>query len=255
MVITDIRDRVGYIYLNRIEKKNAFNPEMISAMIAALNEFRHQDEVKVVVFASKSDVFCAGADLEYLKQIQQNNFEENLKDSMHVKDLFHHIYTYPKITISMIEGHAIAGGAGIATACDFCFMVPEAKLGYTEVKIGFVPAIVSVFLVKKIGEAKARNLLLTGRLIDGAEAKEMGIASAILSKETIEIETHLYAKNLADTTSLESIRYTKELLLHIHHLDIYTAMNLAAESNARMRETRDFQKGIQAFLSKEKLEW
>lgn len=255
MVLTEIRERIGYIILNRLDKKNAFNPEMIQEIQSAFDAFREDDQVKVVVLSSNSDVFCAGADLDYLKSLQTNSYNENLADSMAVKDMFEQIYTFPKITIAQIEGHAIAGGAGLANACDFCFAVPDIKMGYTEVKIGFTPAIVSVFLIRKIGEMKARELLLTGNLISALEAKKMNLINEIYSTEEIKEKVFDFAKNIAKTTSSESIKHTKELIGLLHDKSLQEGMILGAQFNAKMRETEDFKKGVSSFINKEKIDW
>lgn len=255
MVITEIRERIGYIILNRLDKKNAFNPAMIAEIKSAFNQFKKEEQVKIVVLASNSDVFCAGADLEYLKTLQGNTPEENLKDSYSVKEMFESIYTFPKITIAMVEGHAIAGGAGLANACDFCISVPNAKFGYTEVKIGFTPAIVSVFLIRKIGEMRAREILLTGNLISADEAKEISLINQIYQADEIKNKVHEFAINLAKSTSGESIQYTKELMTKLHDKSLEEAMNLGAEFNSKMRETADFKRGVSAFINKEKIEW
>jgi methylglutaconyl-CoA hydratase len=255
MVITEINGQVGYVILNRLEKKNAFNPEMIQAIKDAFIDLEANPIVKVVVLSSNSDVFCAGADLEYLKQLQFNSFEDNLKDSEVVKSLFELIYTYPKITIAQVEGHAIAGGSGLATACDFCYAVPEAKFGYTEVRIGFTPAIVSVFLIRKIGEAKARELLLSGKLISSSHAQNIGMISEVFEVAQIKEKVAEIAGELARVTSAESILMTKSLLNELYDKSLPDAMNLGALYNAKMRETADFKKGITSFINKEKLTW
>jgi methylglutaconyl-CoA hydratase len=185
MLDIEIRKRVGYLTLNRVEKKNALNFEFIQRIKTALDELAIHPEVKLLVIKSKSDVFCAGADLEYLISLKNNSFENNVSDTRHIAELFDKIYNFPKLTIAQVEGHAIAGGCGIATACDFCYAIPDAKFGYSEVRIGFVPALVSVYLVKKIGESKARELLLTGKLVSGEEAYRLGIVNAIVTKEAI----------------------------------------------------------------------
>jgi methylglutaconyl-CoA hydratase len=165
MLLQEVKNRIGYLILNRLEKKNALNFDYIKAIKSALDEMAKNTEVKVLVIKSNSDVFCAGADLEYLISLKENSYEDNLKDTRHIAELFDMIYNFPKLTIAQVEGHAIAGGCGIATAADFCYATPEAKFGYSEVKIGFIPALVSVYLIKKIGETKARELLLTGKLV------------------------------------------------------------------------------------------
>ncbi|HWA36104.1 MAG TPA: enoyl-CoA hydratase/isomerase family protein, partial [Cyclobacteriaceae bacterium] len=160
-----VADRVGYITLNRPEKRNALNQEMVSELEAAFQKASSDDSAKVIVLRARGEAFCAGADLGYLQQLQKYSYEENLADSSHLKELFFLIYTLNKVVIAEVQGAALAGGCGLAAVCDFVFTVPEAKFGYTEVKIGFIPAIVTVFLLRKIGESRAKELLLSGSLI------------------------------------------------------------------------------------------
>ena len=255
MLQTEIKEGIGYLILNRVEKKNALNYEFISQIQSCLNEFQYDPQVKVVIIKSNSDIFCAGADLEYLISLENNTFEQNLEDTRHIAMLFDKIYTYPKLTIAQVEGHAIAGGCGIATACDFCFATAQAKFGYSEVKIGFIPALVSVYLVKKIGESKARELLLTGKLVQGEEARQLGIVHEILPAESIAEYCFQFAQKIATSTSPLSIQYTKELLIQIQDKSWHDAISLATEYNAKMRETADFKKGISSFIQKTKLSW
>jgi methylglutaconyl-CoA hydratase len=139
-----INNRVGYITLNRPDKRNALSFELIRELKEAFYNAERDDAVKVIVLRAHGEVFCAGADLAYLQQLQEFSYEQNLADSNHLKDLFFQIYTLQKVVIAQVQGHALAGGCGLATVCDFTFSVPEAKFGYTEVKIGFIPAIVMV---------------------------------------------------------------------------------------------------------------
>lgn len=250
-----IKDRVGHIVLSRLDKKNALNFEFIRQIKSALDDAAVQPEVKVLVIQSKSDVFCAGADLEYLISLQKNSFEDNVADTRHIAELFDKIYNFPKLTIAMVEGHAIAGGCGIANAADFCFATPEAKFGYSEVKIGFIPAIVSVYLVRKIGEAKARELLLTGKLVAGEQALHYGLVNELHDKDTIHEFVEKFSQQLVQTTSEVSIKETKKLLMAIQNKSWEDALNAAIYANAHMRETSDFKKGLNSFIQKEKLIW
>src|SRR6478609_2823790 len=182
----ETKNRIAYITLNRPEKRNALNYDVVTELKNAFDRAESDDECKVVILRANGNVFCAGADLEYLQQLQANTYQENLEDSTHLMQLFYQIYTLKKVVIAQIHGHAIAGGCGLVTVCDFAFAVPEAKLGYTEVKIGFIPAIVKVFLLRKIGEAKAKELLLTGDLISAQEARDFGLINYIVSPEELE---------------------------------------------------------------------
>ena len=255
MLEIEIKNRIGYLILNRIEKKNALNFEFIRNLKTALDDLAENSEVKLLVIKSSSDVFCAGADLEYLISLKDNSYQDNLRDTQHIAELFDKIYNFPKLTIAQVEGHAIAGGCGIATAADFCYATPEAKFGYSEVRIGFIPALVSIYLIKKIGESKARELLLTGKLVSGEEAVKLGLINTIVEKESMQNFIENISLNLVHTTSEISIRETKKLLLQLHDKSWEEALNIATTANAKMRETSDFKKGLNSFINKEKLTW
>lgn len=255
MVNYHVSDRIGYITLDRAEKRNALNNQMVTELKEAFKKAKEDETCKVVVLKANGDAFCAGADLAYLKQLQKNNFEENLTDSKHLMSLFQKIYELPKVVIAMVEGHAIAGGAGLATVCDLVFSVPEAKFGYTEVKIGFIPAIVSIFLNRKVSESHTKDLLLSGRLISADEAKNMGMINFIYNADEIEQQTTKYAQRLCSETSGISLGLTKKLINHTQNLQLKEFLIVAAEMNAEARGSEDCKRGISAFLNKEKIMW
>lgn len=250
-----INNRVAYIILNRSEKRNALNSEIVTELSHAFEKAEHDEKVKVIVLKANGEVFSAGADLDYLKKLQSNSFEENLADSNLLRKLFEQIYGQPKIVIAQVQGHAIAGGCGLASVCDFIFSTPAAKFGYTEVKIGFIPAIVSLFLIRRIGEGKAKELLFSGDLIDADYAKKIGLVNYLYSDENIEAEVFAYAEKLCKTTSAQSIALTKQLLNNVQDLPLTEALEFAAEMNAHARSTNDCKNGINAFLNKKKIEW
>lgn len=255
MVLKETNGRLGIITLDRAEKRNAFNSEFIAALQAAFDAFSEDENIKVVILKANGTAFSAGADLAYLTQLQSNTFEENLADSTRLKELYKTIYTFPKIVIAQVEGAAIAGGCGLATVCDFVYATPESTFGYTEVKIGFIPAIVMFFLIRKLGEAKARHLLLTGKVITSTEALELGIVTSIYQQEKIAEEVLSFANNLAESTSSQSILSTKKMIAEIQSLPFEEALNYAAKENAMARSTEDCKRGIAAFLNKEKIGW
>src|SRR5258706_15353998 len=153
--------------------------------MAVFTEAESVAAVKVIVLGATGEAFCAGADLAYLQKLQHFSFEENLNDSRHLRDLFLKIYTLKKVVIAQVQGHALAGGCGLATVCDIVFAVPEARFGYTEVRIGFVPAIVMVFLLRKLGEQKAKQLLLGGELMAGGKAGALGFGKFLGRREML----------------------------------------------------------------------
>ncbi|MBK0402182.1 enoyl-CoA hydratase/isomerase family protein [Adhaeribacter sp. BT258] len=251
----ETQNRIAYITLNRPEKRNALNYEVVTELKAAFTRAETDEECKVVVLRANGAVFCAGADLEYLQQLQANTYEENLADSTHLMQLFLQIYKLKKVVIGQIHGHAIAGGCGLATVCDFSFTVPEAKFGYTEVKIGFIPAIVKVFLLRKLGEAKAKELLLTGDLINAPEAQKIGLINYVVSGEDLEKIVSKFAQKLIAENSEQSMALTKEMIASVQSMTLENGLNYAAEMNAHARATADCKKGIASFLTKEKLSW
>ncbi|MEO9474816.1 MAG: enoyl-CoA hydratase-related protein [Cyclobacteriaceae bacterium] len=251
----DIADRRANIVLNRPEKRNALHPDMVTELRGCLDDLKQDQSVKVVVISAEGSVFSAGADLEYLKSLQSNSYEENLEDSEHLKALFEQMYHFPKPMIAQVEGHAIAGGAGLISVCDLVYCTPETKIGYTEVKIGFVPAIVSAFLIRKIGESRATQLLLTGELFEASKCMDFGLVSGVFEADKIaEVVTGIVDKMIT-TNSGESMTLTKQLIREMQTLEIGDALGKAAEYNAKARVTDDCKAGIQAFLDKKKLKW
>ncbi len=255
VVIYSVKDRIGYITLNRPDKRNALSHELVSELVETFSKAEVDPNVKVVVLNANGEAFCAGADLAYLQQLQKFSFEENLADSNHLKDLFLKIYSLKKVVIAQLQGHALAGGCGLATVCDFAFAVPEAKFGYTEVKIGFIPALVAVFLVRKIGEQKARHLLLTGEIIKAQEAFNRGLLTEVVERNDLESTVYQFAQTLINSNSEQSMQLTKQLIQDVHTLPLKEALDLAATINAHARATEDCKKGISAFLNKQELRW
>ena len=247
------KERIGFITIQRAQKKNALNEQVVNDLSSIFTHADKDENCKVIILQSEGDVFCAGADLEYLNKLQKNNFEENLSDSKNLMSLFHQIYSSSKVVIGKIQGHAIAGGCGLATVCDLSISTEEAKFGYTEVKIGFVPALVSVFLLPKIGEAKTKELLLTGDIVSAKKAQEIGLINKVVAKDNLENSVMSLAEQLCNNTSANSIALTKKLIHNVSKHDLLTGLDLAANTNAKSRESEDFNKGVSAFLNKEKL--
>lgn len=255
VIVYEEQDRIAYITLNRPEKRNALGPKIIEELTQVFQDIDQNENIKVVILRGAGKVFCAGADLAYLQQLQTNSYSENLEDSLRLKKLFEIMYTLSKIVIAEVHGHAIAGGCGLANVCDFVFAAPEAKFGYTEVKIGFVPAIVKVFLLRKIGESRAKELLLSGDLIEAQKAYEYGIVNFLVEKDQLRDEVLKFAQKLCKTNSGQSMELTKKMIGRIQEMPFADALNYAAEMNADARGSDDCKRGISAFLNKEKIEW
>ena len=246
---------VASVTLNRPEKRNALNDAMVGELQTAYDQLGGDDSVRVIILKAAGAVFSAGADLAYLQKLQSNTYAENLADSQSLMRLFESLYRHPKLLISQVEGHAIAGGCGLATVMDLCYAVPEAQFGYTEVKIGFIPAIVMFFLLRKIGETAARRLLLTGDLISAEEAARIGLITGVMDAATIALEIEAMAKKLSRETSPQSIARCRTMIAEIQSLPASQALQYAAEQNAQARGGADCKRGIAAFLSREKLDW
>ena len=255
LVLYTVKDRIATITINRPEKRNALNPDLVISLAEMFLRASEDDAVKVIVLNASGSVFSAGADLAYLQQLQQNSYEENLADSENLKRLFTTIYYLPKIVIAQVEGHAIAGGCGLATVCDIIFAVPEANFGYTEVKLGFVPAIVSCFLLRKTSETIAKRILLTGETFPASRALDYGLITFVTNKEEIDLKVTEFALNLCNETSANSLMVTKQLIGQTTNPILEKSLSLAVQINARVRDSEDFKKGISAFLNKQKLEW
>jgi methylglutaconyl-CoA hydratase len=250
-----VQERVAYISLNRPEKRNAFSRELVAALKQAFETAAADQAVKVVVLRAEGKVFCAGADLDYLQGLQNFSYQENLEDSTFLKDLYLQIFRFPKVVMAAVQGHALAGGCGLVTACDFAFAVPEAKFGYTEVKIGFVPAIVAVLLLKKVGQARARQLLLSGDQFTAAQMQQWGLITELVAADQLETHVHTFAQHLCRTNSAEAMTATKLLINEVQELSLEDGLQAAAAANAKARGFDDCRAGIAAFLNKQPVGW
>jgi len=244
---------IATITLNRPEKRNAISAEMIADILSALDE-AEASNARVLILTGAGKSFCSGMDLESLKALATQSPAEQRADADHLAQLFRRIWSFPKPTIAAVNGHAIAGGCGLATLCDFTIAVPEAKFGYPEVRIGFLPAVVSIFLVRQIGEKHARDLLLTGRTIDAAEASRLGLVTQIAGAEELMNSAHILAATLL-ASSPTSIRVTKKLLCDFAAPEIDRELQMAAAESAQIRSTQDFREGLASFLEKRAPRW
>jgi len=252
ILVVDEAD-VRAITLNRPERRNAMTPEMQLELIAAMNEAAASN-CRVVVFRGAGDAFCSGLDLTALQSMGDNSASDHRADTQRIAELFRTLYELPKPTIAAVHGAAIAGGTGLATICDFTLAVPSAKFGYTEARIGFVPALVSAFLALQIGDKRSRDLMLTGRLFDAEEAYRLGLVNEVVRPDALNEHVHSLARVLA-ANSPESLAATKRLLAVQNKAWLDAAITQAIDANAEARETADFREGIAAFLEKRKPVW
>lgn len=241
------------IVLNRPERRNAMTPEMQMELLAAFEQAANSD-CRVLVLAGAGKAFCAGLDLSALESMKEETAFDHRADAERIARLFLALRELPMPTIAAVHGPAIAGGCGLALICDFTFATHSARFGFTEVRIGFVPALVSAFLSLQIGDKKSRDLLLTGRIFDAAEAHHLGLVNEIVPDN--ELVAHVQA--LADTllaNSPQSLADTKQLMAAQHKPWLDAAIISAIEANAQSRNSEDFREGIAAFLQKRKPAW
>ncbi len=244
---------IATITLNRPDKRNAISYELIDDLLNGLQQAA-SSRAKVLILTGAGKAFCSGMDLENLKQLLGRSPEQNQQDSETMSRLFRTLYDFPKPSIAAVNGPAIAGGTGLATLCDFTLAVPEAKFGYTEVRIGFVPGIVSAFLVASVGEKRARDLLLSGRIFNAQEAHHIGLVNEIISPDQLMARAQQLANQLLEN-SPASLRSTKQLLSSYTRAELDRRLVDAVKENAAVRQTEDFKEGISSFLEKRKPSW
>jgi methylglutaconyl-CoA hydratase len=252
LLVTEERG-VRTIMLNRPERRNAMTPEMQDELIAAMNE-AVAGECQVVVFAGAGEAFCAGLDMTHLQAMADKSQSEHVADAERVARMFRTLYELPKPTIAAVHGAAIAGGTGLAMICDFTIAVHAVKFGFTEVRIGFVPALVSAFLTLQIGDKRARDLLLTGRLFQAEEAAELGIVNEVVQGDQLATRVQELAKVLKGN-SPQSMMATKQLLASQNKVWLDAAISHSLLANSEARSMHDFREGVTAFLEKRKPVW
>ncbi len=249
----DAEGPLATLTLNRPDKRNAITPQMIQELMAAL-EAIEKGSSRVAILTGAGKAFCAGMDLEALKQFPSQSPEDVMLDARRIAALFRKVYLFSKPLIAAVNGAAVAGGCGIATFCDFTLAVPEAKFGYTEVRIGFMPAIVAAFVVRQVGEKRARDLLLTGRIFEAEEAQRIGLVNEIVPADQLMTRARELANSLLEL-SPTSLTFTKGLLRKFSETEIDRDLSLAIEESTRIRATADFREGLAAFLEKRKPVW
>jgi methylglutaconyl-CoA hydratase len=249
----DISGVVATITLNRPEKRNAISVTMLEELLAAFAEVE-ASPAHVLIITGAGPAFCSGMDLDALTATATQSADQNLEDARRLARLYRQIWGFPKPTIAAVNGPAIAGGCGIATLCDFTIAATDAKFGYPEVRIGFIPAIVSVFLVRQIAEKNARDLLLTGRIIGATEAQQLGLVTKVVPAKGLLDEVQTLAQKLL-LCSPASLLKTKKLLSSLVAPDLDRELELAVNEGAQIRSTPDFKEGLASFLEKRSPRW
>jgi len=248
---------LALLTLNRPDKRNAISFQLVDELLRALADVE-RSHARILILTGAGKAFCSGMDLEDLRAMAGLSPEESQDDAIRqarlMRTLFRTVYDFPIVTIAAVNGPALAGGCGLATLCDFTLASPEARFGYTEVRIGFIPAIVSTFLVRQIGEKHARDLLLTGRILHAEEAVHLGLANEVVAAGMLLERAHELAATLVKNCPT-SLMTTKRLLRSYSAKELDRELDAAVKENARIRLTDDFREGLSSFLEKRNPRW
>jgi methylglutaconyl-CoA hydratase len=247
-------DGVLWIIFNRPEVHNAFNAEAILELTDAFDRVKKDDSVRVVVLTGEGKSFCSGADINWMREIVRYSFDQNLKESLQLAEVLFNIYTLPKPIIAMVNGAAIGGGTGFLSVCDIAVASDEAKFGLSEVKIGLVPAAISPYVVRKIGESKAREYFLSGQRISARKAVEIGLINEIVPINKLEERVQELIEQLL-ASGPEAIANCKELILNVPRMSLEDVKEYTARMIANLRISDEGQEGMSAYLEKRKPRW
>lgn len=250
-IIYQVEGAAALLTLNRPEKRNALNDELIRELKEALREADSNDDVRAIVIKGAGADFCSGADLSALQKISESSVDENLEDARSLMELFMLMRRVSVPVIAAVRGRALAGGCGLATACDIVLASRDARFGYPEVKIGFVPAMVMAILRRNVSEKRAFELITRGAEISADEAERIGIVNQVYDEASFDDEVAAYACGF-EKVSRSAVVLTKRLLYQIDGMTFDAALETGAEVNAIARMTEDCRKGIERFLRKNK---
>lgn len=251
MILYSVDNSVARITLNRPEKRNALNEALIEEIKQSLGQAAGDDAVRVVLLSGAGKDFCSGADLSALQKIAQASVAENAEDARSLLELFLLIRQIRVPVVAAVKGRALAGGCGLASACDLVLASESARFGYPEVKIGFVPAMVLAILRRNVSEKRAFELLTRGEEIDAAHAKEIGLVNQVFAEPTFDDDVSEYLRRFTEV-SRTAVALTKSLLYQVDGLSFAEALDTGADVNVIARLTEDCQQRIARFLNKDK---
>ncbi|MDA3906116.1 MAG: enoyl-CoA hydratase-related protein [Bacteroidales bacterium] len=251
----EIKNEVGTIWLNRPEIHNAFNEIMIAELIEMFKEIKTLDEVRIVVLRGRGKSFCAGADLNWMRNVAKYSYKDNFAESLNLSNCFYEIYTCPKPTIALIHGAAIGGANGLLAACDFAYADENTTFSLSEVKIGIVPACISPYVTKRVGEYGSKELMLTGKRFKGEEAAYHRLVNKSLPGDKLD-EYLEEVIALLKTSGPKAMSHCKNLIYDISNkLTLQEAIGYTAKMIADIRASEEGQEGMSAFLEKRKPNW
>jgi methylglutaconyl-CoA hydratase len=250
----EIKDKLAFITFNRPEIHNAFNSTVIDEMSAAFSNVVKDTTIRAVIITGEGKSFCAGADLNWMKAVKDAGYEKNLKESNNLADLFYQIYTCPLPVIGRINGAAIGGGTGFVALCDIAIAARSAKFSFSEVKIGLVPACIGPYVIKKMGEGRARELFITGERMTADRAFEVGLINKVVDDSRLDAAVDELIQSLL-TSGPNAIAVAKKLVNEVPPMTPEQFRPYTAEMIARLRDSDEGQEGMDAFLNKRKPKW
>jgi methylglutaconyl-CoA hydratase len=248
------KGHVAILTLARPDVRNAFDDQLISELTSALHELTDDPELRVLIIAAEGATFCAGADFNWMSRQKNAAHDENIGDAQRLYDMFHALYTFPKPTIARVQGNAFGGGAGLLACCDFIILCDAAQIAFSEVRIGLVPATIAPFVVRRIGEGRARELFLTGNLISAARALEIGLANRVVPAGELDSAVDELTNNLLQCGP-QAQTAVKRLLSELPSLSRAKTKEFTARLIAERRTSDEGQEGMAAFLEKRKPGW
>jgi len=254
-VLLQVDGRLARITLNRPDKRNALNNDVVARLTGIFNDLSKPGACKLAVLSGAGDAFCAGADLASLQALQEADMAQNLADSESLAQLFKAMYNFPGVLLAAVNGHALAGGCGLVTLCDIAVAKQGAKFGYTETRIGFVPALVARYLMEKINKSDATRLLLGAQIVEAHEALRVGLIHEVVPADQYDAQVEWWIDHIMHSLSAEALASTKKLIRIVAGMDIQTASDYASRMNAAARMSNDCKRGIKAFIDKETIRW
>ncbi len=249
-----IQNKVAWVTLNRPEIHNAFNETMISELLELYNKIGNMLDVRVVVITGEGKSFCAGADLNWMGGVIEYSYEQNLNESLQLAELFYTMYSLPQPTIAMVNGAAIGGGAGMVAVNDFVIASDQAKFSFSEVKLGLVPACISPYVIRRVGENRSRELFLSGERIDAHKAFNFGFVNQVVAHNELEKTVNQQIDQLL-SSGPNALAICKDLLEKVPQMSLEQAKKYTAESIANLRVSDEGQEGMKAFFEKRKPKW
>jgi len=253
-VLYTVEGRIAKVTLNRPDIRNAFNDVMISELLEIFGDVAKRDDVRVVVMTGSGSCYCAGADLHWMKKIRGYSYEENYEDTLRLAELMYSMYSSPKPTIARVNGPAIGGGTGFVAVCDLAIAADSAVFSFSEVKIGVVPACISPYVVRRVGESACREFFLTGERLTAQKACESGLVNDVVALEELDEAVEERVKALLSSGPY-ALNVCKQLLQKVPLLDFEDAKEYTADVLATLREGEEAQEGMAAFFEKRRPTW